>query len=270
MELLPTPPNVELRGDGDEQIVVIAFPYDASIVNVVRGIPGRRFDWDRREWWALVDDWVGVHVMGLMERFPDLTASDEVVDWLAAIERRWVGTVGATRYDGRGWWTLSTRAGGPPPELLAGSVTLEDGRLLAPLTLAGAEALAGQDTLRMDAGARRCVDALLSGVDPPPPARLTAARTFDGERLRLDVLWDSDAGAAFCKLPGADARSRTLPIDPWVVEPLDAYLATFGVVVDGAGAITLDKLREEHAASIAAIRSSRAVSGEPISEVVAV
>jgi hypothetical protein len=268
MQLVPTTPNVELRGSGDEQIVVLAFPYDASIVNLVRGIPGRRFDWDRREWWAPVDDWVGVHVAGVIERFPDLLASDEVVAWLTAIDERWVGVVGATRYDGRGWWTLATRAGHVPDELLAGSVTRADGALLAPLTPAGAEALAAQDAIRMDAGARRCVEALLSGVDPPP-ARLTAARTFDGERLRLDVLWDSDAGAAFCKLPGADARSRTLPIDPWIVEPLDEFVATFAVEVDGAGALVLDALREEHAAALAQIRSSRAISAEPIEDVAA-
>ncbi|MDQ3721469.1 MAG: DEAD/DEAH box helicase, partial [Actinomycetota bacterium] len=112
----------------------------------------------------------------------------------------------------------------------------------------------------------RCVEGLLTGVQPPP-ARLTAARTFDGERIRLDVLWDSDAGAAFCKLPGADARSRTLPIDPWIVEPLDAFLATFGVEVDAAGSLVLDALRVEQAAALAAIRGSRAVSAEPIEEV---
>ena len=66
MELVPTTPNVELRGSGDEQIVVLAFPYDGAIVNLVRGIPGRRFDWERREWWASVDDWVGVHVSGIL------------------------------------------------------------------------------------------------------------------------------------------------------------------------------------------------------------
>ena len=270
MELVPQSPNVELRSDGDQQIVVLAFPYDATIVNVVRGIPGRRFDWDRREWWAPIDDWVGVHVAGVLDRFPDLVASDEVVAWIAAIDSRWVGFVGATRYDGRGWWTLSSRAGEPPAELLEGSITRPaDGVLLAPLTRAGAEALADQDAVRIDAGARRCVEALLSGV-PPPPARLTAARTFDGERIRLDVLWDSDAGVAFCKLPGADTRSRTLPIDPWIVEPLDAFVAQFGIVVDGAGALVLDELREEHAAAIAAIRSSRAISGEPLHDVAAV
>ncbi len=270
MELVPQSPNVELRTEGDQQIVVLAFPYDATIVNVVRGIPGRRFDWDRREWWAPIDDWVGVHVAGVLDRFPELVASDEVVAWIAAIDSRWVGFVGATRYDGRGWWTLSSRAGEPPAELLEGSIARPaDGTLLAPLTRAGAEALADQDAVRIDAGARRCVEALLSGV-VPPPARLTAARTFDGERIRLDVLWDSDAGAAFCKLPGADARSRTLPIDPWIVEPLDAFVAQFGVVVDGAGALVLDELREEHAAAVAAIRGSRAISGEPIDDVATV
>jgi hypothetical protein len=270
MQLVPDRPNVELRRDAaGAQIVVLAFPYDPHIVAVVRGIPGRRFDWDRREWWAPVDDWVAVHVAGVLERFAELTASDEVDAWLAGVERRWVGRVGAQRFDGRGWWTLDTRAGSPPEALLAGSV-LRGGTLLAPLTAASAAALAEEDAARLEPGARRCVEALLAGEDPPPPARLTAARTFDGQRLRLDVLWDPDAGTAFCKLPGAEARSRTLPVDPWVVEPLDAYLARHDVAVDGPGAQVLGELRAEHAAALATIRRSRAVGGEPIAAVAAV
>ncbi len=269
MQLAPDQPNVELRRNraGDE-IVVLAFPYDAHIVAIVRGIPGRQFDWDRREWWAPVGDWVAVHVADVLERFPDLTASDAVYGWLSGVERRWVGLVGTRRHDGRGWWTLLTKAGTVPGPLLAGSIEHE-GMLLAPLTHAGAEALAEQDVARLDGGARRCVDALLSGEDPPPAARLTAARTFDGERLRLDVLWDPEAGKAFCKLPGADVRSATLPIDPWVIEPLDAFLALHGVAVDGPGAQVLDALRAEHAAALETIRESRAVSGEPIAAVAA-
>ena len=50
MELVPTPPNVELRTDPERgRIVVLSFPYDAQLVEVVRGIPHRRFDWDARE-----------------------------------------------------------------------------------------------------------------------------------------------------------------------------------------------------------------------------
>ncbi len=269
MQLAPDRPNVELRRNkaGDE-IVVLAFPYDAQIVSVVRGIPGRQFDWDRREWWAPVGDWVAVHVADVLERFPDLTASAAVDAWLGGVERRWVAIVGTTRHDGRGWWTIVNRAGRPPEALLEGTIE-RDGVLLAPLAVEGAAVLAEQDVIRMDGGARRCVDALLSGEDPPPPARLTAARTFDGERLRLDVLWDPEIGTAFSKLPGADARSATLPIDPWVIEPLDAFLALHGVTVDGPGAEVLAALRAEHAAALETIRDSRATGGEPISTVAA-
>ena len=40
----------------DKGLVVLGFPYDPHIVNVVRAIPGRRFDWDAREWWAPATD----------------------------------------------------------------------------------------------------------------------------------------------------------------------------------------------------------------------
>ncbi|MEA2181093.1 MAG: SWI/SNF-related matrix-associated actin-dependent regulator of chromatin subfamily A-like protein 1, partial [Solirubrobacteraceae bacterium] len=272
MQLAPDRPNVELRrGPGQEgQIVVLAFPYDAVLVNVVRGIPGRRFDWDRREWWAPVDDWAGVYVADILDRFPELTASGDVEAWLAGIRRRWVGNVGTVRFDGRGWWTLHTRAGAAPQTLLEGSVQRQDGVILAPLTVAGADVLGAEDVVRLDAGARRCVHALQSGEVPPPPARLTVARTFDGERLRLDVLWDPDLGVAFSKLPGADARSRTLPIDPWIVEPLDAYLGAHDVAMDGPATHALAALRAEHDAARETIRRSRSVEGLPIAAVAAV
>ena len=269
MELAPARPNVELRTSKEGPIVVLGFPYDAYIVNVVRGIPGRRFDWDAKEWWAPVDDWVGVHVAEVLERFPDLTSSPEVDAWLAQIRRRWVGHVSTVRFDGRGWWVLATRAGTPPDDLLAGFVE-HDGKLLAPLTAAGALALSEEDNARLDAGANRCVEALLSGDLDPPPARLTAAKTFDGERLRLDVLWDPAIGAAFEKLPGGEARGRTLPVDPWVVSALDEFIALHGVAVDGPGAFTLDALRREHDEALATIRSSRAVEDEPIAACAAV
>src|SRR5687767_3490219 len=136
MKLAPPRPNVELRTTKEGPIVVLGFPYDAYIVNVVRGIPGRRFDWEAKEWWAPVDDWVGVHVAEVLERFPDLTASPEVDAWLSQIRKRWVGHVSTVRFDGRGWWVLATRAGTPPEELVAGFVEHE-GKLLAPLTAAG-------------------------------------------------------------------------------------------------------------------------------------
>ena len=103
MELVENRPNVELRkGAEGEPIVVLSFPYDAHIVAVVRTIPHRRFDWDAREWWAPVDDWAGVHVAEVLDRFPELTTTAEVDHWLDGIERRWVGRVSTARHDGRG------------------------------------------------------------------------------------------------------------------------------------------------------------------------
>ena len=96
---------------------MLAFPYDRRIVDVVRGIPHRSFDWDRKEWRAPVDDWVGVHVADVLARFPELTASDDVAEWLRGIDHRWVGSVSTVRHDGRGWWALTTRAGQLPPAL---------------------------------------------------------------------------------------------------------------------------------------------------------
>ena len=63
MELAPERPNVELRRDREgERIVVLAFPYERQLVELVRTIPHRRFDWDAREWWAPADDWAGIKV----------------------------------------------------------------------------------------------------------------------------------------------------------------------------------------------------------------
>src|SRR3954452_20361336 len=271
MELVEERPNVELRrGPDGRSIVVLSFPYDPHIVASVRSIPQRRFDWDTREWWAPVDDWAGVHVAEVLERFPELTTSAQVDAWLAAIERRWVGIVTTTRHDGRGWWVLRTRAGTVPEALLEGAIEREDGALLAPLTAAGAEALADlRGGTRMDGAARRIIASLERGEDPPP-ARLAVNETVDGTFLRLEVLWDPDVASAFDALPGAVGPGHSLPIDPWIVEPLDAFLALHDVAVDGSATETLEELRAEHDEALSEIRASRATSAEPIAETAAV
>jgi len=265
MEPVPVPPNVELRASGDGSIVVLAFPYDAHIVAAVRAIPNRRFDWDRREWWAPVDDWAGTHVADVLERFPQLTVSDEVATWLGALERTWIGRVGAVRHDGRGWWALKTRAGSLPDELDAVAVH-RDELTLVPFTRAVADALNRLDSARFDGPAHRCLLAVTHG-EQPPPARLTLAQDVEGEQFGLDVLWDTDAGAAFARLPSANGR--TLPVDPFIVEALDAFVALHGVPVDATAAPVLAALRAEHDEAAAAIRRSRARTAEPIDEIVA-
>jgi hypothetical protein len=267
VQLVDERPNIELRRGGDgSPIVVLAFPYDPHVVAVVRRIPGRRFDWDKREWWAPVDDWAGVQVAEVVDRFPDLTTSAEVDVWLRAIQRRWIGRISTTRHDGRGWFVLRTHAGQVPEPLLEGSRE-HDGVLLSPLTPESAEAIDDLRSARVDAPAQRCVAALQRGEDPVPPARLVLHHGVDGERLKLDVLWDPDTGAAFEKLPGAEQAGHVMPLDPWVVEPLDEFLAVHGVAVAGSARTALRELREEHAAAAEAIRRSRETSADPMPEV---
>ena len=261
-------PNVELRGDASSgQIVVLSFPYDHAIVAAVRRIPHRSFDWDTREWRAPVDDWVAVHVADVLARFPELTPSDDVVAWLRGIDARWVGRVSTTRHDGRGWWALMTRAGRVPEALLPGSLEVA-GRTLVPLSEGAAHELRELRSARFDAGADRCLTALETG-SPAPPARLALTQRVDGEHLELEVLWDPEVGTAFERLPAAE-EGRRIPLDPWVVEQLDAFVALHEVEVRGAALRTLETLRREHEAAAAAIRRSRATDAEPIAEVASV
>jgi SWI/SNF-related matrix-associated actin-dependent regulator 1 of chromatin subfamily A len=266
VELASSDPNVDLRrGPDGKPIVVLGFPYDPHIVAVVRQIPHRRFDWDSREWWAPVDDWAAVHVAEVLKRFPKLTSSTQVDIWLRGVGERWVGRVRTTRYDGKGWWVLDTKAGTVPEALLEGSIEHE-GLLLAPLTQAGAQALGESRGARLDGAANRCVLALEHGGEAPP-ARLALSVSVEGESFLLETLWDPTIGDAFERLPGAADGGRTLPLDPWVVHHLDGFLATHGVAVDAPAEHALEELREEAAEAAAQIRRSRATEGEPIAEI---
>ena len=264
MEQAPDLPNVELRENASgERIVVLGFPYDARIVDAVRRIPGRRFDWDAREWFAPADDWVGVHVADVLARFPELTVTDGAAAWLRQIAERWIARVTTTRWDGRGWWVLETRAG-PVPEGLCAEE--HDGRLLAPMTEAVATALRAEDAARLDAAAARCLQIVELGREPAP-ARLDHVTGVDGEALRLEVLWDPAIGDAFDRLKGA--VGRRVPLDPWLAEDLDAFLALHQVEVTPAARPVLSALRAEHEEAMETVRRSRATQADPIPEVAA-
>jgi SWI/SNF-related matrix-associated actin-dependent regulator 1 of chromatin subfamily A len=257
-------PNVFLRPDEDgdgANTVVLSFPYDRGLVDLVRTIPHRRFDWDTREWSAPAGDWAAMKVTEVLERHPELTISDEVRDWLAAVRKRWIGSVTTTRHDGRGWWVLSTLAG-PVPEPLLQCARRLDRRLLVPLTPEVAETLRAQRSARLDAAAERTMQMVQRGEDPPP-ARLVWVRGLDGEELRLETLWDPDVGLAFAQLPGAGG-TRAVPLDPWLAESLDAFLARHEVAVTGEAVSVFERLLAEHREASVAVRRSRATAAEAI------
>ena len=132
--------NVELRVDryGHES-VVFAFPYRREVVDAVRAIPGRRFDWEAKEWWALQADATAPYVKGVIERHAWLKVAPDVERWLARATVGWVGRVTAGRRLRAGRFVLETISGELPEELdaLADSA---GGRLWLPFT---AEVAAG-------------------------------------------------------------------------------------------------------------------------------
>jgi SWI/SNF-related matrix-associated actin-dependent regulator 1 of chromatin subfamily A len=260
-------PNVSLRRIGDSgQWVVLSFPYDAHLVNLARSIPHRRFDWDTREWSAPVTDWAGIRVQDILERYPELEASDEVVAWLSVVKRRWIGNVSTIRHDGRGWWVLHTIAGPLPEGLSDSDLLVAGGRQLLALTPEAARVLAEQPSARLDAGAERCLQLVRAGAELPP-ARLAWVRGVEGEELRLEVIWDPDVGVAFEDLAASEG-TRSVALDPWVTEELDAFISEHEVEVTGLAFEVLERLRAEHAAAAEAVARSRAISGEPIESVV--
>ncbi len=266
MEAVPDQPNVWIRPVGEEQQeVVLAFPYDAHLVSAVRALPGRRFDWDRREWSAPADGWVAAKLAEILRLRPELRRSEEFERWLRDAEQHWIGHVRAVRHDGRGWFLLDTLAGTPPDGLREGGIE-RDGKWLAPLSKRAAIALGELHKPRLSLGARRCAEALECG-EQPPAARLILTRSVAGERLTLETFWDPEIQAAFEQLPGAAANE--LKLDAWIVDKLDAFIAIHGVEVQPAAAQALELMAEQHRAAQRAVAASRATSAEPIEEVAA-
>jgi SWI/SNF-related matrix-associated actin-dependent regulator 1 of chromatin subfamily A len=262
---VPDEPNVTLRatGEGDTQEVVLAFPYDGHLVAAVRTLPGRRFDWDRKEWSAPADGWVAAKLTTILDARPDLRRSPEFDEWLAGAERRWVGHVRTTRYDGRGWFALDTLAGEPPEALRQDALALA-GRWLVPLTAPHAAAIATLRDPRLSLGARRCIEALECG-EQPPGARLILTRGVAGERLTLESFWDPDAQAAFEELPGA--AGNEIKLDAWAADQLDAFIARHEIDVAPTAAQALAQMAAEHRAAQRAVAASRATSAEPLADV---
>ena len=252
--------NVFLRRDRNgHESVVLAFPYRPDVVNAVRGIPGRRFDWEAKEWWAPRADAIAPYVQRVLEQHGWLTASPEVEAWLARAVSGWTGKVSAARYDGAGWFVLDTVAGELEGELAERAVE-RGGRLWLPFTRDIAEALLESKGARLDPRALRCAQRLQIGR-PPAGATLVVTSGVGEPRLALEVNWDPETIPAFLELPACEAQTRSLPVDPYLLEPLEHYLRVYGVELSATAVEVLHRLRVEHDAAIADVRRSRASDG---------
>src|SRR3954462_15437668 len=220
--------NVELRlNHHGQESVVFAFPYRADIVDAVRSIPGRRFDWQAKEWWAPRGGATAAHVPGVIERFPELEVAPEVEAWLARAVKGWVGRVSAARREGRGWFVLDGIAGELPAELAAEG---RGARLWLPFTQEVAEGLLELAGARLDPRALRCATRLQVGLEPAP-ATLSLVESYGEPRFKLDINWDPDTVGEFVKLPAAEEHGRTVPLDPSLLEPLEHFIRRHGVDV---------------------------------------
>ena len=76
-------------------------------------------------------------------------------------------------------------------------------------------------------------------------------------------MWDPEIGRAFEQLVASEG-TRAVPLDPWAVEELDAFIALHEVEVRGRAFEVLEALRAEHRAADGAVRRSRATAAEPI------
>ncbi len=249
--------NVELGQDRHgHEVVVFSFPYQADIVDALRGVPGRSFDWESKEWSAPRADVVAPYVRGVLERFPILRVSPEVESWLAEAVTGWVGRVTAQKFDGQGHFVLDTIAGELDPDL-AEVATERANRLWLPFRQDVADSLLELRGARLDPRALRCATRMQVGAEPAR-ANLTRVESEGEPRLKLEVNWDPDTLPAFMALPACDAHSRTLPVDPFVLEPLEHYLRVHEVEVSATAAEVLRELRREHDTAIEDIRRSRA------------
>jgi SWI/SNF-related matrix-associated actin-dependent regulator 1 of chromatin subfamily A len=249
--------NVELRlNHHGQESVVFAFPYRADIVDAVRSIPGRRFDWQVKEWWAPRADATAPYVKGVLERHPSLSVAPDVEAWLARAVRGWVGRVTAGKLAGSGRFVLE-KISGELPEELAAVAESAGGREWLPFTRAVAEELLEMPGARLDPRALRCATRLQVGQEPAP-ATLALVESVGEPRFTLDVNWDPETIPAFLALPACEAHGRSLPVDPYLLEPLEYYLRTYNVEPAANARDALDRLRREHDEAIDGVRRSRA------------
>ena len=143
-------------------------------------------------------------------------------------------------------------------EPLAELAAERGGRLWLPFTRTVAEALLETRGARLDPRALRCASRLQVDLDPAP-ATLALVEGYGELRFKLDINWDPETLPAFLALPACEAHGRTLPVDPYLLEPLEHYLRLFGVEPAANAREVLDRLRREHDAAIDDVRRSRAV-----------
>jgi len=263
-----------LDDDPREREIVFSFPVDEEINNAVKQLPGRWFDWRRKNWRVPANPRLAKPIEKVLARFAELTPSSEVLDWLGE-SRRWraVATAHLDEH-GTGVFLLRTLSGDPPEELLE-VATAGEGHLELPFSEDNAHLLSrGLERVELDDLARACIADLRDGRTPTPAA-LSTGIDDDGEpELTVITRWNPAPAHDFRHIPEAHLFYRAgrvfnrhavsgvaVPGDPALAEHLADFIASHpDVEVDPAARTLIDDLVAEHDRASAIVSLSYADS----------
>jgi SWI/SNF-related matrix-associated actin-dependent regulator of chromatin subfamily A-like protein 1 len=262
-----------LEDDPRDREIVFSFPVDQEINAAVKQLPGRWFDWRRKNWRVPANPRLAKPIAGVLARFPELSPSREVLDWLSD-SARWRAVVTAYQDEhGRGAFLLRTLSGDPPEEVLA-ATSAGEGHLELPFSAESASLLGGLERVELDDLARACLADLVAGRSPAP-ASLSMGMDDDGEpELTLVTRWNPAPAHEFRKLPEAHLFYRSgrvfnrhavsgvaVPGDPAVARHLADFVAAHPEVeVDEQARAMIDELVVEHDRAAAVVELSYADS----------
>jgi SWI/SNF-related matrix-associated actin-dependent regulator 1 of chromatin subfamily A len=259
-----------LRDNPREPELVFDHPFDEQFNEVVKRLPGRWFDWRRKNWRVPASPRLSKAVERLLERFPGLVPAPEVLAWLSD-SVRWRALVSVIAHEGAGAFLVRTISGEPPTALPAGIETGED-RLAIPFAAGSAATLARLDGVELDDQARACARELAAG-GAPAPAELAFEIGDDGEPvLAVFTIWDPAPARAFRRFPEAHPIHRpgrffrsdlswgvAVPADPALAEQLTAFAAEHPRLrIDDQARESLEELSAEHRRAASTVALSHA------------
>src|SRR3954470_24410063 len=184
-EVVPAPQVVLGTDRRGGRALVFRFPFDELLNAAVKRLPGRRFDWESREWIVPARPEFAEEFAELLAVFPRIEVAPEVSAWLS--DAGWRG-IASVRDVGHGP-TLAVRSiVGIAPAWLDERGTEEgDGRIGLELDPEVAQLATEVEGLELDTVADGAVESVLAGLQPLG-ARLDLGADAEGvERFELAV-----------------------------------------------------------------------------------